>query len=86
MDDVNVCSDLLNEALNGKKNKEETVYNVIVNNNLAKRLEIAEIFTKTYNKELYEDMKSKLSGNFKEVVIHIFLPLFVFMQKCSKKL
>ena len=85
MDDVKNCSELLNEALNGKKNKEETVYNVIVNNNLAKRLEIAEEYNKTYNKELYEEMKSKLSGNFKEVAIHLFLPPVRFYAKMFKK-
>lgn len=85
MDDVKNCADLLNEALEGKKNKEETVYNVIVNNPLAKRLEIAEEYNKTYGKELYEEMKSKLSGNFKEVAIHLFLPPVRFYAKMLKK-
>ena len=56
MDDPRICADLLNESLNGKKNKEETVYNVIVNNNLSQRLKIADEYFNAYNKELYEDM------------------------------
>ena len=66
MDDPRICADLLNEAFNGKKNKEETVYNVIVNNSLSQRLKIADEYFNAYNKELYEDMKAKLSGNFRE--------------------
>ena len=85
MDDPKICADLLKEALDGKKNKEETVYNVIVNNNLSQRLKIAEEYFNAYNKELYEDMKSKLSGNFKEAAIHLFLPPVRFYAKMLKK-
>lgn len=85
MDDPRICADLLNEALNGKKNKEETVYNVIVNNSLSQRLKIADEYFNAYNKELYEDMKAKLSGNFREAAIHLFLPPVRFYAKMLKK-
>lgn len=84
MDDPKSCAELLNEALNGK-NKEETVFNVIVNNDLSKRLQIAEEYNKAYNKDLYEVLKSKLSGEFKGLAIHLFLPPAKFYAKMFKK-
>jgi annexin A7/11 len=48
-------------------------------------LEICNSYLSTYNRDLYSDIKSKLSGQFKEAAIHLFLPPSEFMAKMLKK-
>lgn len=84
MEDPKVIAEVLNEALNGK-HKEEIVYKVIIGTDLAKKLQIAEEYKKAYNKELYDVLKSKLSGEFKALAIHLFLPPVKYYAKLFKK-
>ena len=78
------AGDLLNTALDGK-NKEEAVFNVISNSDLDKRLKICDYYSQKYGKSLYSDLKSKLSGYFKGIAIHLFLHPLVFEAKLLKK-
>ena len=66
------------------KKKEEAVLEVILNTDIDKRLEICNSYLSTYNRDLYSDIKSKLSGQFKEAAIHLFLPPSEFMAKMLK--
>jgi len=81
---VQECGDLLKQAMEGK-NKEEAVFNVIQNSNLDKRLQICNYFAETYGKSLYSELKSKLSGHFKALSIHLFLHPITFVAKMLKK-
>ena len=81
---VEEAGDLLNTALDGK-NKEEAVFNVISNSDLDKRLKICDYYSQKYGKSLYSDLKSKLSGYFKGIAIHLFLHPLVFEAKLLKK-
>ena len=81
---VQEAGDLLKEALDGK-NKEETVLNVVQNCNLDKRLQICNYFAETYGKSLYSELKSKLSGHFKGLAMHLFLHPITFVAKMLKK-
>ena len=56
-----------------------------MNTDIDKRLEICNSYLSTYNRDLYSDIKSKLSGQFKEAAIHLFLPPSEFMAKMLKK-
>ena len=67
------------------KKKEEAILDVIVNTNLDQRLEVCNNYGTTYNRDLYDDIKSKLSGQFKDAAIHLFLPPADFMAKMIKK-
>ena len=79
--------DFAEKIANGlsSKKKEEEVLEVIMNTDIDKRLEICNSYLTLYNKDLYSDIKSKLSGQFKEAAIHLFLPPAEFMAKMLKK-
>lgn len=81
---VQEAGDLLNSALEGK-NKEDTVFSVIQNTNLDRRLQICNYFAETYGKSLYSELKSKLTGHFKGIAIHLFLHPITFVAKMLKK-
>lgn len=63
------------------KKKEESILDVIVNTNLDQRLEICNHYATTYNRDLYDDIKSKLSGQFKDAAIHLFCLQLISWQK-----
>ena len=67
------------------KRKEEEILEVILETNIDQRLEICNSYLTKYNRDLYSDIKSKLSGQFKEAAIHLFLPPSEFMAKMLKK-
>lgn len=61
-------------ALYGKvKNKEDIILEIAVNNNLKRRGEIAQYYRSAYDKVLYEDIKSKIGGDFGEAACQLFL-------------
>ena len=81
---VQEAGDLLKEALDGK-NKEETILNIIQNCNLDKRLQICNYFAETYGTSLYSELKSKLTGHYKGLAMHLFLHPITFIAKMLKK-
>ena len=83
-DEIKDYADKIATGLSSKK-KEESILEVIMNTDIDKRLEICNSYLNTYNRDLYSDIKSKLSGQFKEAAIHIFLPPAEFMAKMLKK-
>lgn len=83
-DEIKQYAEKIFTGLSTKK-KEEAVLEVILNTDIDKRLEICNSYLSTYNRDLYSDIKSKLSGQFKEAAIHLFLPPSEFMAKMLKK-
>ena len=83
-DEIKEYADKIATGLSSKK-KEESVLEVILNTDIDKRLEICNSYLTIYNRDLYSDIKSKLSGQFKEAAIHLFLPPAEFMAKMIKK-
>ena len=81
---VQEAAELLEQALQGK-NKEETILNVIENTTLDKRLQVCNYFAETFGKSLYSELKSKLTGHFKALSIHLFLHPITFIAKMLKK-
>jgi hypothetical protein len=84
MESPSQAADRLHEALYGK-NKEETSLDIVLNNNLEQRLLIAKSYYQQFGNPLYEDIKSKLSGNFKELVGYLFLTPMEFNAKMLKR-
>jgi hypothetical protein len=84
MESPSQAADRLHEALFGK-NKEETSLDIVLNNNLEQRLLIAKSYYQQFGNPLYEDIKSKLSGNFKELVGYLFLTPMEFNAKMLKR-
>ena len=81
---VKELGDLLYKSLD-TKNKEEVVIQVVENSDLEKRLQICMYYNETYNKSLYSDLKTKLSGHFKALAIHLFIHPITFYAKLLKK-
>jgi hypothetical protein len=83
-DKVNNYAEKIYTALSTKR-KEEEILEVILETNIDQRLEICNSYLTKYNRDLYSDIKAKLSGQFKEAAIHLFLPPSEFMAKMLKK-
>ena len=85
MEDPKSAAERLHQALFEKKAKEETCTDIIINNDLEHRLLIAKKYGELYKSPLYEDMKAKLSGNFKELCGYCFLTPMEFNAKMLKR-
>ena len=80
------AAERLHEALFGKnKNREETCLDIVINNSLEQRLLIAKAYGEKFKNPLYEDIKSKLSSHFKELVGYLFLTPMEFNGKMLKR-
>ena len=84
MEDPKDAAERLHSALFGK-NREETCLDVVINNDLEHRLLIAKKYGELFGNPLYEDMKSKLSGHFKELCGFCFLTPMEFNAKMLKR-
>ena len=84
MEDPQTAAERLHTALFGK-NREEVCLDIVINNNLEHRLLIAKKYGEMFNNPLYEDMKSKLSGHFKELCGYCFLTPMEFNAKMLKR-
>ena len=58
---------------------------VVQNSDLEKRLQLCIYYSQTYNKSLYSELKTKLSGHFKALAIHLFIHPITFYAKLLKK-
>ena len=85
MEDTQAVAERLHKALFEKKNQDETFCDLIINNDLEHRLLIAKKYGELYKSPLYEDIKSKLSGNFKELCGYCFLTPMEFNAKMLKR-
>ena len=84
MEDPSAAAERLHTALFGK-NREETCLDAVINNDLEHRLLIAKKYGELFGNPLYEDMKSKLSGHFKELCGYCFLTPMEFNAKMLKR-
>ena len=84
MEDPKDAAERLHSALFGK-NREETCLDIVINNDLEHRLLIAKKYGELFGNPLYEDMKSKLSGHFKELCGFCFLTPMEFNAKMLKR-
>ncbi len=84
MEDPKAAAERLHTALFGK-NRDETCLDIVINNDLEHRLLIAKKYFELFKTPLYEDMKSKLSGNFKELCGYCFLTPMEFNAKMLKR-
>ena len=65
----------LRKAMKGLGTDEKAIIKVIANRTNAQRLEIKEVYEKTFNRDLIKDLKSELSGNFEDAVLALFVPI-----------
>ena len=81
---VKELGDLIYNSLD-TKNKEEAIIQVVEITDLEKRLKICMYYSETYGKSLYSELKTKLSGHFKALAIHLFIHPITFYAKLLKK-
>jgi hypothetical protein len=84
MSNSKINAERIHQAFQGK-NKEETILDVVITNDLNQRLEIANTYEELYKTPLYEDIKSKLKGDFKELSGYLFLSPQEFSAKMLKR-
>ena len=60
---VSDIAEQLHASLYGKK-KEDLIYNVAISNNLSSRVSISQYYKATYETSLFDDIKSKIGGDF----------------------
>ncbi|XP_050402997.1 annexin A7 [Patella vulgata] len=70
--DVAAITESLRDSMAGWGTDEEQLISTIVGFNNEQRLEIAQSFKAAYGKELIEDLKSELKGDFEEICVAMF--------------
>ncbi len=75
----------LRKAMKGLGTDEKAIIKIVANRTNAQRLEIKEVYEKTFNRDLIKDLKSELSGNFEDAVLALFVPPIDFeVQQLNK--
>ena len=87
MQSVQQCGDAIHEALfNDKnKNKKEVLFSIATNSDLSQRITIAQYYQGAYEHTLFDDLKSKLSGDYGYIISLMFLSPLEFCVKMLKK-
>ena len=84
---VDGLGDKLHDALFKSKTKEQDIIDIISNTDLQTRLSIAHYYETVYGKKLQDDLKSKLSSDFRDLVIDLFtLPTDIEAENLKKNL
>ena len=73
MQTVTELSDRLHNALFNSKEKEKEVIEIVSNTDLTTRLSMVQYYEAAYGKKLEDDLKSKLSSKFRDLVMDLFL-------------
>ena len=72
MSSISELAEKLHDMLFGKKN-EDLIIKIIMNNNLKTRIEISQYYKTLYESSLFDDIKSKISGDFGYCAAQLFL-------------
>ena len=81
--EISSLSEQLYKAL--QSGEEETLINITVQNPLTIRLKIREKYKSLYGQDLLENLKSKLSGDFKDLMIGLYKSIYEFdSEQCYK--
>uniref|UniRef100_A0A8C5M8B9 Annexin n=1 Tax=Leptobrachium leishanense TaxID=445787 RepID=A0A8C5M8B9_9ANUR len=75
----------LRKAMKGTGTDEDAIIDVLVNRSLAQRQEIKSAYKTTVGKDLEDDLKSELSGNFENVVVGLLTPITLYDVQELKK-
>jgi len=72
MSSISEVAEILYNNLHGKK-KEDIILDITMNNNLQNRVAIAQYYKATYDTSLFDDIKSKMGGDFGYCAAQMFL-------------
>ena len=85
MENPQQAGDRLHQAITSGKNKEDIALNIAMTNDLSHRVTIAQYYQAAYTNALYDDLKSKIGGDFGNAVALMFLSPLDFCIKMLKK-
>ncbi|MEE6479121.1 hypothetical protein FKM82_012141 [Ascaphus truei] len=68
----------LRKAMKGTGTDEDAVIDVIANRTIAQRQEIKSAYKSTVGKDLMDDVKSELTGNFEKVILGLLTPITLY--------
>eukprot|EP00927_Polykrikos_kofoidii_P077355 TRINITY_DN742_c0_g1_i2.p1 TRINITY_DN742_c0_g1~~TRINITY_DN742_c0_g1_i2.p1 ORF type:complete len:562 (+),score=80.53 TRINITY_DN742_c0_g1_i2:91-1776(+) len=83
--DVEADCEYLRKAMRGVGTDESELINVLASRSRAQRVEIRERFKTMYGKDLMNELKSELSGNFEECLLAMMDPLDVYLARCLRR-
>ncbi|KAL8622443.1 hypothetical protein ACOMHN_034108 [Nucella lapillus] len=72
--DAGPVAEKLKDAMDGLGTNEETILEILGNHCNKQRLEIAESYKVAYGKDLIEDLKDELGGNFEDLCVALLIP------------
>ncbi|KAM4677466.1 annexin A4 isoform 1-T2 [Discoglossus pictus] len=68
----------LRKAMKGMGTDEDAIIDVVANRTIAQRQEIKTAYKATVGKDLEDDLKSELTGNFEKVIIGLLTPITLY--------
>ncbi|XP_076464205.1 uncharacterized protein LOC143296253 [Babylonia areolata] len=75
----------LYNAMKGLGTDEDTILDIIIKRSNAQRQTLKKKYKEKYNKELADDLKSELSGDFEEVILGLLMPPVEYDAFCVNK-